>query len=365
MPSDANGPRGPIFIIGAMGSGTTLLRLMLDSHEHIAIPHETGFMRAYNAMRFIPFKWTGRRWARRMGWSDEELDAEVSAFFDRIFRRYADEHGARRWGEKTPLHAWHITAMQRLFPDAQFVAIVRHPGASTVSNMRRFHHGVRKMTFHWGRYNREITRQVAHFPDRFVLLRYEDLVLDTERVLRELLEWLGEPWSDRVLEHHVVQAEREHQRVEGKSRPDRAVDPSRIHSWVETVKKEDRKVIRRRLGRLAEFYGYSMAEPTRIDPLSDRGAALLTGAEVAARIERFPELDFKTRPPVPLFEQQYNPRKVWLVANKTPGGEPPRSLKHAKPESPPPVPRWRRAVAPIARRLPAGARVRLRRLVGS
>ena len=30
--------RGPIFIMGAMGSGTTLLRLMLDSHERIAIP---------------------------------------------------------------------------------------------------------------------------------------------------------------------------------------------------------------------------------------------------------------------------------------------------------------------------------------
>ena len=352
MASEGQGPRGPIFIIGAMGSGTTLLRLMLDSHEHIAIPHETGFMRGYNAMRFIPFKWTGRGWARRMGWSDEELDAELSAFFDRIFRRYADEHGARRWGEKTPLHTWHISGMQRLFPQAQFVGIVRHPGASTVSNMRRFHHGVRKMTFHWARYNRELTRQAAQYPDQFALLRYEDLVLDTERVLRELLEWLGEPWSDRVLEHHVVQAERDPARVEGKSRPDEPVDASRIHKWAETVTKEDRKVIRRRLGRLAEFYGYSIAEPRQLDAWGDRGSALLTGGEVAARIERFPDIDFATRPPVPLFEQLYNPRKVWLVKNDTPGGEPPGSLKvraQAPVESP--APRWRRAASQLRRRL--------------
>ncbi len=46
---------GPIFIIGAMGTGSTLLRLMLDSHDDIAIPQETGFMRAYNAHQYIPF----------------------------------------------------------------------------------------------------------------------------------------------------------------------------------------------------------------------------------------------------------------------------------------------------------------------
>jgi hypothetical protein len=59
--------RGPIFIVSAMGSGSTLLRLILDSHDRIAIPQETGFMRAYNAHQFVPFKWSGRNWAKRMG----------------------------------------------------------------------------------------------------------------------------------------------------------------------------------------------------------------------------------------------------------------------------------------------------------
>src|SRR5215213_3188418 len=119
-----------------MGSGTTLLRLMLDSHEHIAIPHETGFMRAYKSMKFIPFKWTGRNWAKRLGWTPEELDEELRAFFDRVFMRYAAEQGKQRWGEKTPLHTWHVEAMARLWPDAVFVGLVRHPGASTASNMK-------------------------------------------------------------------------------------------------------------------------------------------------------------------------------------------------------------------------------------
>src|SRR4051794_41965086 len=111
---------------------------MLDSHERIAIPHETGFMRAYDAMQFIPFKWTGRRWARRLGWSQDDLDGKLREFFDDIFMRYAREHGKGRWGEKTPLHMWHINAMRRVFPGSGFAAGVGPPRAPHPSDKRPF-----------------------------------------------------------------------------------------------------------------------------------------------------------------------------------------------------------------------------------
>ena len=57
------------------------------------------------------------------------------------------------------------------------------------------------------KYDREIARQAADHRERFAVVRYEELVLRPEPVLRELLDWLGEPWSDRVLEHHTVQVE--------------------------------------------------------------------------------------------------------------------------------------------------------------
>ena len=129
---------GPIFIVGAMGSGTTLLRLVLDSHEHIAIPPETGFMRAYDAHKYTPFKASGANWMRRLGWNDAERDELLAELYDTVFMRYATEHGKQRWGEKTPLHTWHIDDMARLFPDARFIGMVRHPSASVASNMTRF-----------------------------------------------------------------------------------------------------------------------------------------------------------------------------------------------------------------------------------
>jgi Sulfotransferase family len=339
--------RGPIFIVGTMGSGTTLLRLMLDSHERIAIPHETGFMRAYNSMLFIPFKWTGRGWAERLGWPEDEFDEKLREFFDDIFMRYAREHGKERWGEKTPLHTWHINAMKRLFPDAVFIAIVRHPGAAIASNMRRFQHPLERAVYHYERYNKEIVRQAEILPKRMITLRYEDLLLRTEPVMRELLDWLGEKWSPGVLEHHVVQAERDHVRIEGSTRADQSIDTSRISQWATAMPETERSYLTGRVGRVGELLGYSMDDPDLLAPLSETGSLLFGGPEVARRTERFPDLDIGTRMPVPSYEHHYNPVKFRLAAAA--GAEPIPPVPDAIPAKPERVSLARRAVRRLAR----------------
>jgi hypothetical protein len=65
-----------------MGSGTTLIRLVLDSHEHVAISRETGFIRAYDAHRFTPFKYAERNRAKRLGWSEAEFDEVMRELLD-------------------------------------------------------------------------------------------------------------------------------------------------------------------------------------------------------------------------------------------------------------------------------------------
>jgi Sulfotransferase family len=330
-----------------MGSGTTLLRLMLDSHPNIGIPGETGFMRAYNAHQFIPFKWSGRNWAKRLGWSREELDRELAAFYERLFMRYLETHGKRRWGEKTPLHTFHVDDMARLYPEAVFVGIVRHPGGEVASTMSRFAHSFGRAVQHYQRYTKECVRQAARHPDRFVVLRYEDLVLQPERALRELLEWLGEPWSDQVLSHHTIQGARGGKPVvEGGNRADEPIDTTRITKWTQTLSAAHRAKVKRRLGPLGEFLGYSMTDPEALAPLGER--LVVGGGEIDARIDRFADLDLRTPVPVPGAERFYHPRHFELVRR----GEPKLSgIEQAKRQ---------RAGRPIVRR----ARSRLRAAVG-
>jgi hypothetical protein len=305
--------------MGAMGSGTTLLRLVLDSHENIAIPPETGFMRAYDAQLYTPFKASGKGWSRRLGWKQAELDELLRELYDRLFMRYAEKHGKRRWGEKTPLHTWHIDDMARLFPDAQFVGVIRHPSASVASNMRRFHLALGRTGTHWARYTGEIVRQAARLGDRFVLLRYEDLVLDPEPVLRELLEWLGEPWSDAVLQHHAVQGERKgRKRVEGKSRRDEPIDVSRVAKWKSELPRPQQKWLTERLARRAEFFGYAMDEPAPVAPMSAGGGAIVRGTELDARIAEFADLEeaLRTQQQVPIYDREYDPRDVMVITRE-------------------------------------------------
>jgi hypothetical protein len=330
-----------------MGSGTTLLRLILDSHPRIAIPQETGFMRAARAHEFIPFWVFGGGWYRRLDWTREELDEHLRAFYETMFSRFAERRGKVRWGEKTPWHVWHIDAMARMFPDAAFVAIVRHPGGNVASNMTRFTYTLRKAAYHYDRYNREIARQADRLGPRLTLLRYEDLVLQPEPVMRRLLEWLGEPWSARVVDHHTVQGARgEKTQVEGRTRADDPIDVSRISKWTGTIDEAGRESLQRRVGRLAEFYGYIVADPVALAPLSATGALLLDGVDVGRRIDEFPDLDLRTQPEVPRAEQLYRPRELKLervvsVAEATP-------------------PRRSRALRQLSRRIPSRLRRPLR-----
>jgi len=42
-----------------------------------------------------------------------------------IFATYAAEQGKQRWGDKTPLYMQHLPVLERLFPDARYVHLIR------------------------------------------------------------------------------------------------------------------------------------------------------------------------------------------------------------------------------------------------
>src|ERR1044072_1714664 len=95
--------------------------------------------------------------------------------------------------------------------------------------MNRFGPPYGRAVTHVERYDREIARQAAKRKRRFVLVRYEDLVLQPEPVMRGLREWLGEDGSDQVLQHHEVQTARGGRLVvEGTNRIDDPIDVSRV-----------------------------------------------------------------------------------------------------------------------------------------
>lgn len=128
----------PLILLGVSRSGTTLLRVILDRSPGIAIPDESFFVPVLarrhrgpiHAERFlddvarIP---TIRDWGVRAADVAARVRSGMSTgtAIAAIFEAYAADAGKPRWGDKTPMYMRHLPLLDELFPDAQYVHLIR------------------------------------------------------------------------------------------------------------------------------------------------------------------------------------------------------------------------------------------------
>ena len=191
------GGDAPIFVIGSPRSGTTLLRLLLDSHPRISCGEETHFLRDLGAI-------VGRHWdllatygfERR--WWLERMAAFYAGFQSAVLAR----DGKARWAEKDPTYTLILDLIDELFPDAVYVHLVRD-GHDVVASFRDrwgYRSALRAARTEWARYVRSARSLGGRLPpERFLEVRYERLVADPEPEARRLFDFLGEAWDPAVL----------------------------------------------------------------------------------------------------------------------------------------------------------------------
>ncbi|MFT4084112.1 MAG: sulfotransferase [Nocardioides sp.] len=198
FPTGEEGSRAPIFVVGCQRSGTTALRLMLDSHRHIACGPETRFLTGLEPI-------TGESWERisRFGFPREYWLAKTADYFGSFHAEYAAARGKRRWADKSPLYALILPFVWELFPDAQVVHLIRDPRDVTASHRVAFgYKSALNAPRKWQRYIRQVRAAAAAAPSgRYYEMRYEDLAADRESALRALLGFLGEPWDPAMLDY--------------------------------------------------------------------------------------------------------------------------------------------------------------------
>jgi hypothetical protein len=277
---------GPIFIVGSMRSGSTMLRLILDSHPRIAIGAETGFMGALLANRRIPGWKHGAEWYGRLGWSGEELDGRLREFYTGMFERHARSQGKERWGDKTPFHTAHMAEMGQIFPDAVFVGIVRHAGAVAASLHRSFHYAFDEAVGYWSDVNRQMLAAAGDLGDRFTLCRYEDLVGDTEGVLRELMPAIGEEFDAALLRHHEVQrAQGAPKLTDGSTSSRDPIDARRAEKWADEITDAQREALAAAVT-LSSIFGYTATGTGPFPAGTHQWTA--SGKEIAERCAEYP-----------------------------------------------------------------------------
>lgn len=200
-----------IFVGGVPRSGTTLMRAMLDAHPHVRCGEETRVI-----PRLLAMHSTWSRSAReRMrldeaGVTDEVLDAAIRAFLLEVIVGHGEP--APRLCNKDPFTLKSLDYLSRLFPHAKFVLMLRD-GRATVHSMisRRVTitgfdlSSYRDCLVKWSRAAESMYEQCREAgPERCMLLRYEQLVLEPQRSMQRLLHFLDLPWDMAVLHHEQL-----------------------------------------------------------------------------------------------------------------------------------------------------------------
>ena len=189
----------PIFIVGCQRSGTTLLRLLLDAHPRISCGPETRFL-ADLARITSPQAWPHMQ---QYGFPKEYWHRKFADLFDSFQTDYARRRGKTRWADKTPRYALCLEFLDQLFPTCQVVHVIRDGRDVVASHRDRWGYvSAVKASRKWPLYIRAARTVGARLAaGRYTEVRYEELVGDTEATIRKLLDFLGEPWDDAVLEY--------------------------------------------------------------------------------------------------------------------------------------------------------------------
>lgn len=196
QPPGATTTDAPIFVIGCARSGTTLVRLILDSHPNISAGAETKFLPELAEMV------ERSRLDGKFDLSRPDVLELMRGFYGRLQSDYMARRGKRRWAEKTPSYTLHLPLINELYPNAQYVHVIRDGRDVVASTRDRWGYRAALGTAlrKWRRYvtvARAFGRRLP--PGRYHEVRYEDLVRDPQTTARELVAFLGEPWDPAVL----------------------------------------------------------------------------------------------------------------------------------------------------------------------
>lgn len=211
----AQSPSGPVFVIGAARSGTTLTYSILTSSDEFPVYEaesrliECGVRygplnRETNRMKFVKDYLSSRQY-HRTGLEKEYVVNQIIRRSDNYYEllgslmeTIARRQGKRRWAEKSPNNVYYINKLAQFFPTARFIHVIRDGRAVAVSQRR----------IGWGeRYTSDRRRQLMwtsniwkdmvtagiqgrRLEERYLEIKYEELVQSLPTVIDRIANFV-------------------------------------------------------------------------------------------------------------------------------------------------------------------------------
>jgi hypothetical protein len=187
----------PGFVLSTVRSGSTLLRVLLDSHSQIHAPHEMH-------LRDIQVELKTKYAERAVKEVKLDRDELRNVLWDWYLHRELAATGKRVLVNKTPSDVFITEEIRACWPDARFIFLLRHPLA-----IARSRQAIRPQDSE-ERNNQMVLRYANAVEDarqRYEghTVRYEDLAADPEAETKRLCAFLGLPWEAGMLDYGQTQ----------------------------------------------------------------------------------------------------------------------------------------------------------------
>ena len=199
----------PVFVGGTWDAGVRSLQGALDAHSALEAGEESKLIPIICSLRNE--WWSGMAGdLEAAGIGEQQLDNAVRGFIHGLLSQQ-NSAKAPRQVETTPHTLLHLETMARLYPRARFIHVVRD-GRDVVSSLLGRDwidpstgekvwccQDPKAAAEYWVHVVDAIRQQGARFPDRYLEIKYEDLIGHPEVVMRHVLAFLGERWEPSVL----------------------------------------------------------------------------------------------------------------------------------------------------------------------
>jgi len=203
----------PVFISGLDRSGKTYMRFMLESHPSFAFSKRTNLWprfykrfgdlnkddnldRCLEALASHKHVQALEPDFQRIRWDLEAGPRTYERLFALIHEQYAARLRKSRWGDQTELLEKYANRILAAYPDAKFIHMLRDPRdryEAVISKSKR-RGGVGAATARWLYSAALAEKNQKAYPQRYKVVRYEEMVTFPEETMYRVCEFLGEKY---------------------------------------------------------------------------------------------------------------------------------------------------------------------------
>ena len=286
--------KDPFFILSNPRSGSSLLRIICDSNQNLCVPPECGFLEWWydkyrdwnsndinNGERINSFCEDLASSKKFETWGFDMLKLKSNILENKpttyaqlvglVYVTYAEIKNKSnvKWGDKNNYYITKLSLLYKLYPNAKYIHLIRDGRDVATSYMElkniksdskyfpQLPTEINEIATEWLLNNNIIyTHCSALDKDQYLLLKYEDVLRDTENVCKKVCDFLGVEYDSNMLVYYLGASKEPKATIDWKVKTSQKPDTLNINKYEKLLSHQQINAFNNIAGSMLDKYGY-------------------------------------------------------------------------------------------------------------